>query len=274
MSVRCDFLYKRRVNAARLSELLARVRDNTITVEAAFEALRNLPFESVAGLARVDHHRHARAGIPEVVYGEGKTAPDIATILLRLAQYGGGALATRVEDAKARVVCEQLAESGTHVEHNALARSIVIPPKSPVSAGRGHIAIASAGTSDRPVAEEAAVTAEFLGHRVERIVDIGVAGLPRLLSQTDNLRAAQVVIAIAGMEGALPTVLAGLIDRPVIAVPTSVGYGVGLGGFVALMGMLVSCAPGVTVVNIDNGFGAAVAAALINRIPPETGDAT
>ena len=245
-----------------MTRLLDQVRAGEVSSEAAADRLRRLPFEELEGVALVDHHRGLRAGAPEVVFGENKSTAQIAAIMQALAADGSGALATRVAAEKAAEVCA--AVSGA--SYNELARTLVIAPESPdYRRGRGVIAVASAGTSDLAVAEEAAVTAEFLGNRVERIQDIGVAGLHRLVARSERLRAAAVAIVVAGMEGALPSAVAGLIDRPIIAVPTSVGYGVGLGGFVAMMSMLVSCAPGVTVVNIDNGFGAAVAASLMNR---------
>jgi hypothetical protein len=201
----------------------------------------------------VDHHRALRAGIPEVVFGENKTAAQIAAIMMALAVDGAGALATRVEAGKAEAVLAAVPGA----RHVVVARSVVVDPSPrPV---RRTVAVVAAGTSDLPVAEEA------------RITDVGIAGVHRLLAQVERLRAADVVVAVAGMEGALPSAVAGLIDRPVIAVPTSIGYGVSLGGFAAMIGMLSSCAPGVTVVNIDNGFGAAVAAALIARVGREEG---
>jgi hypothetical protein len=249
------------MDRARLLHVLEQVREGRLAVADAAERLRTMPFEELEGLAVIDHHRSLRSGIPEVVLGETKHADDIATILSRLAADGSGAMATRVGPEKAGRVLE-LAPGARYYE---LARAVVMAPATTPDRGRGTVVVASAGTSDRPVAEEAAVTLEFLGHRVDRVTDIGVAGLHRLVAKTERLRAAEVAIVIAGMEGALPSVVAGLIDRPVIAVPTSVGYGVGLGGFVAMLGMLSSCSPGITVVNIDNGFGAAVAAALINQ---------
>ncbi len=249
-----------------MTQLLDQVRDGEVSSEAAAERLRRLPFEELEGVALVDHHRGLRAGAPEVVFGENKSAAQIAAIMAALAADGSGALATRVGADKAAEVCALVSGAS----YNELARALVITPASTdFERGRGVIAVASAGTSDLAVAEEAAVTAEFLGNRVERIQDIGVAGLHRLVARSERLRASAVSIVLAGMECSLPSAVAGLIDRPIIAVPTSVGYGVGLGGFVALMCMLVSCAPGVTVVNIDNGFGAAVAASLMNRRHPD-----
>jgi NCAIR mutase (PurE)-related protein len=208
----------------------------------------------------LDHHRAARTGVPEVVLGEWKTADQIATSLAGLAASGRGALATRVAPDVAAEVVARVAGA----EHIPVARIVRIPPATPVEV-RGRIAIVAAGTSDVPVVEEAAVTAEFIGVAVDRVLDVGVAGVHRLLDRIDQIRAADAVIVVAGMEGALPSVVAGLIDRPLIAVPTSVGYGVGAGGLVALGTMLSSCAPGVSCVNIDNGFGAAVIAARFAR---------
>ncbi len=246
----------------QLKALLEKVRAGDVDVEAAADKLRTMPFERLNDQVHVDHHRELRAGVPEVVLGERKTADQIATILTALAQHGNGALATRVSEDKATAIKTAL----PHVVHHEVARSLVLEPEQPRGdVGIGSVAVACAGTSDLPVAEEAALTLSFLGHRVDRINDIGVAGLQRLVAHTERLRAANVVIVVAGMEGALPSVVAGMVNRPVIAVPTSVGYGVSLGGYVAMMGMLSSCSPGVMVVNIDNGFGAAVAASMINR---------
>ena len=242
-------------------ELLRRVKAGRVDLDGAAEELAALPFEAVGGVAVVDHHRAVRTGIPEVVYGESKTAAQIADILRALARRGHGALATRVDAGKAAEVVERV----RHAEYLELPRLVRVPARR-ATAAVGTIAVVCAGTSDLPVAEEAAITAEFLGVRVVRIADVGVAGLHRLLARVGELRAVDVVVVVAGMEGALPSVVAGLIDRPLIAVPTSVGYGVGAGGQVALGTMLSSCAAGVTVVNIDNGFGAAVAAARIARL--------
>lgn len=247
-----------------LLELLGEVAAGRLAPEPALERLRRLPFEAVeSGEARLDHHRELRAGSPEVVLGEFKSAEQIATLVEALAAGGRGALATRVDAAKAELVLTRLPAARYH----EVARLVMVAGQGRrrVDAGRGAIAVVSAGTSDLPVAEEAALTAEFLGHRVVRIVDVGVAGLHRVLAASEELRACEVAVVVAGMEGALPSVVAGLIDRPIVAVPTSVGYGVGLGGFAAMLGMLSSCSPGITVVNIDNGFGAAVAAARMNR---------
>jgi len=244
-----------------IEALLREVKAGGVTPEAAAERLRVLPFEPLEGVL-VDHHRALRNGVPEVVYGETKTADEISRIMAALVAGSGGALATRVDADKAVAVRDALPAA----VYYPVARVLMVPrpaPDTPV--GRGTVIVASAGTSDRPVAEEAALTLEFLGHEVDRVDDIGVAGLHRLVAHAERLRRAEVAIVAAGMEGALPSVVAGVIDRPIVAVPTSIGYGVGLGGFVAMLGMLASCSPGVTVVNIDNGFGAAAAAARINR---------
>jgi pyridinium-3,5-biscarboxylic acid mononucleotide synthase len=244
----------------RVLELLRKVKAGRVAPEAAAEELATLPFEAVGGVAVVDHHRAMRTGVPEVVYGESKTAAQIADILRALARAGQGALATRVDADKGAEVVGRV----RHAEYLAIARLVRVPPRRPPAVA-GTVAVVCAGTSDLPVAEEAALTAEFLGSRVVRITDVGVAGLHRLLARVPELRGADAVVVVAGMEGALPSVVAGLIDRPLVAVPTSIGYGVGAGGLVALGSMLSSCAAGVTVVNIDNGFGAAVAAARIAR---------
>jgi NCAIR mutase (PurE)-related protein len=249
------------VDREDIRRLLAEVAAGQVTPEAAEERLRRLPFEPVGAMAQVDHHRALRSGIPEVVLGEFKSAEQIAAILESLAGGGSGALATRVDPDKAAAVVSRVGGA----RYLAEPRVVVVDAARPrAERGRGVIAVVSAGTSDLPVAEEAAVTAEFLGHRVVRIADVGVAGVHRVLAASEQLRACAVAVVVAGMEGALPSVVAGLIDRPIVAVPTSIGYGVGLGGFAAMLGMLSSCSPGVTVVNIDNGFGAAVAAARIN----------
>ncbi|MBI4560697.1 MAG: nickel pincer cofactor biosynthesis protein LarB [Candidatus Rokubacteria bacterium] len=243
----------------RLRQLLEAVRRGEATVEQALARLRDLPYEDL-GFAKVDHHRALRGGAPEAVFCQGKTPEQVLAILSRLARHHDNILATRATDELARAV----EAAGLSFRYHAEARILVLNPAP--REGVGLIAVASAGTSDLPVAEEAAVTAEVLGNRVERIHDCGVAGLHRLLDHQHILTEASVIIAVAGMEGALPSVIAGLVDRPVIAVPTSTGYGVSLGGIAALLAMLNSCAPGVSVVNIDNGFGAAQQASLINKL--------
>jgi pyridinium-3,5-biscarboxylic acid mononucleotide synthase len=224
------------------------------------DALRHLPFEDL-GFARVDHHRALRQGFPEVVLGLGKTPAQIAAIAERIAARRQTLLVTRTEEAAARAVAEVVPEAVFH----PVPRLITLQ-QNDVAPGRGTVLVAAAGTSDMPVAEEAAITAELMGNEVDRLYDVGVAGLHRLLSEHGRLTAARVVIVAAGMEGALPSVIGGLVQVPVIAVPTSIGYGASFGGVAALLGMLNSCAPGVSVVNIDNGFGAAAIASLINHL--------
>lgn len=250
------------MNPATLQQLLQRLRDGETTVAETTEALRQLPFQKIGEQARVDHHRELRLGVPEVVYGAGKSAEQIASIMSALDVDGAGALATRVSPEKAAIALQLLGRG----RHNELAKTITLDPAEPRSGGVGDVGVVCAGTSDIFVAEEAAETLAFLGNETRRINDVGVAGLHRLLDVVPQLQECQALIVVAGMEGALPTAIAGLVGRPIVAVPTSVGYGVAAGGFVALAGMLSSCAPGVTVVNIDNGFGAAVAASRINRV--------
>ncbi len=242
-----------------LKELLEAVKAGRVSPEQAVERLATLPYEDL-GFAKVDHHRALRRGFPETVYGEGKTAEQIEAIVGRIAARGQRALVTRTTAE----IAQRLAASRPDVRFHEAARCLTVDagqrPELP-----GSIAIVAAGTSDLPVAEEAAVVAEFHGARIERIYDVGVAGLHRLLDRTDSIRRADVVIVVAGMEGALPSVVAGLVDAPVVAVPTSVGYGASFHGLAALLAMLSSCASGVGVVNIDNGFGAAHLACLILR---------
>ena len=218
-------------------------------------ALATLPLADL-GHTKVDHHRALRTGAPEVVYGAGKTPPQLVAILAELARAGQAALVTRVAPDAAAYVRDALPE----VEHCPTARTLVLRGE-PMAEDPPPVAIVSAGTSDQPVAEEAAVTAEVLGLRPERFYDVGVAGLHRVVAQRDAIEACRAAVVVAGMEGALASVLAGLISRPVVAVPTSVGYGAHFGGLAPLLGMLSACAPGVCVVNIDNGFGAACVAA-------------
>ena len=249
------------MDPAALRDLLARVRAGDVAIEAALEELKTLPFRELGHVATVDHHRSLRLGFPEVVLGLGKTAVQIAAILGELAATGANVLATRVSAEQAAAVLPLVAAA----RYEAEARAVVVEQQPIPDRGRGTIAIVSAGTGDLPVAEEAHLTARLLGNRVERIYDVGVAGVHRTLARLDVLRAAEVLVVVAGMEGALPSLVAGLVERPVIAVPTSIGYGASFGGLAALLGMLAGCGPGVTVVNIDNGFGAAYAAALVNR---------
>jgi NCAIR mutase (PurE)-related protein len=239
--------------------LLQDVQAGRLSVEAAVGRLAALPFEDL-GFARVDHHRALRAGGPEAVFCPGKTPEQVVAIVARLSTHHANVLATRCEPAVAAAV----EAAGLPCVYHALPRLLVVRPEP--AEGVGLIVVAAAGTADLPVAEEAALVAEALGNRVERLTDCGVAGLHRLLVQRELLAEANAIVAVAGMEGALPSVIGGLVDRPVIAVPTSVGYGTSLNGLAALLAMLNSCAPGVSVVNIDNGYGAAHQASQINRL--------
>ncbi|NTW03786.1 MAG: nickel pincer cofactor biosynthesis protein LarB [Oscillochloris sp.] len=250
------------MNEESLRALLESVREGQTDLDAAVERLRQLPFEDL-GFAHLDSHRALRAGFPEVVLCTGKRTEHVVTIMARLAEGPGPILATRATPEVFVAVREVLPAA----RYYDLARAIVYEP-TPLPRRPGRILVISAGTADLPVAEEAAVTAEVMGNMVERIYDVGVAGLHRLLSHLDQVMSADVLIVVAGMEGALPSVVGGLVRRPVIAVPTSVGYGASFGGLAALLGMLNSCAAGVTVVNIDNGFGAGFAASLINTRAP------
>ncbi|MBN1106772.1 MAG: nickel pincer cofactor biosynthesis protein LarB [Deltaproteobacteria bacterium] len=243
-----------------LKGLLEGVHRGDVSVRAALQRLKNLPFEDI-GLACIDHHRGIRRGLSEVIFGEGKDVSQILAIMGRMHEQGENIMVTRLSPDKAEKVREKFPKAAYHDR----ARVLTVMCRTVRAKGRGTILVISAGTSDIPVAEEAAITARFMGNRVETIYDVGVSGLHRVLSHRDRLTEASVVIVVAGMEGALPSVVGGLVDRPVIAVPTSVGYGASFQGVAALLGMLNSCASGVTVVNIDNGFGAGYAASLMNR---------
>jgi len=244
-----------------LTQLLTEVKEGTVQVDDALSRLRELPFQDL-GCAQVDHHRHLRQGMPEVIFGEGKNIEQIIRIMTAMAGKGSNILVTRLAADKAdRVIAAFPAAA-----YDEDARCLTLEQQSVEQRGKGAILVVSAGTSDIPVAAEALVTARFLGNAAEHLYDVGVAGIHRLLARRERLDAASVIIVVAGMEGALPSVVGGLVDKPVIAVPTSVGYGAAFGGIAALLGMLNSCAAGVTVVNIDNGFGAACAASLINRV--------
>jgi NCAIR mutase (PurE)-related protein len=247
------------VTPAVLKKLLEKVASGDLSAEQAFEKLRGFPSDDL-GFARIDTHREIRTGIPEVVYGAGKTTEQVIAIAQRIVEREDPLIATRITPEVATKVNALLPNVQYHPEARMLTATGHDPPMT-----RGHIAVVAAGTSDLPVAEEAAVTAESLETHVERITDVGVAALHRILDSRSALDRADAIIVVAGMEGALPSVVGGLTDRPVIAVPTSVGYGAAFGGLAALLGMLTSCAPGVSVVNIDNGFGAAVQAVLIAR---------
>jgi NCAIR mutase (PurE)-related protein len=253
------------MNRLQLRALLDEVRSGTVTPESAHEQLlqylRQSPYENL-DFARIDHHRSVRQGFPEVVYGPGKTPEQIAKISERIVAAGHNLLVTRTGLDAFDAVRQRLPTASFHEQ----ARTITLRT-APLPEGRGTILIVAAGTADLPVAEEAVVSAEIMGNRVDRLYDVGVAGLHRLLAEHARLSSARVVIVAAGMEGALPSVVGGLVDVPVIAVPTSVGYGASFGGMTALLGMLNSCASGVSVVNIDNGFGAAAIASSINHLP-------
>jgi NCAIR mutase (PurE)-related protein len=244
----------------RIRQLLDGIKGGATSVDDAMKELAALPFRDL-GFAHVDHQRHLRVGFPEVVFGMGKSAEQIAAILTELAGTGSNALATRVDPANVDHILARVRGAKWLPE----ARAVVVEQQPVEDRGRGVVMVVSAGTSDIPVAEEAALVARLAGSRVERVFDVGVAGIHRVLAHRDAMARAEVIVVVAGMEGALPSVVAGLVGRPVIAVPTSVGYGASFGGIAALLGMLNSCATGVTVVNIDNGFGAGYAAALINR---------
>ncbi len=249
------------MNQEYLEKMLNSVRQGGLSVADAVRELRQLPFQDI-GCAQIDHHRQLRQGMPEMIFGEGKTVEQIVAIAAAMADKESNILVTRLDGEKAARVIQALPAA---IYHSA-ARCLTLEQQPPEQQGKGTILVVSAGTSDIPVAAEALVTAEFLGNRVEHVYDVGVAGIHRLLARSEQLAAAAVIIVVAGMEGALPSVVGGLVNKPVIAVPTSVGYGASFGGIAALLGMLNSCASGVTVVNIDNGFGAACAASLMNRV--------
>jgi NCAIR mutase (PurE)-related protein len=249
------------MNSEHLTTLLASVKDGSLSVEDAQQQLRHFPSQDI-GCAQVDHHRHLRQGMPEMIFGAGKTVAQIASIMSSMIAQGSNVLVSRLDHDKATALLKEFPAACYHAE----ACCLTLEQQPPEQRGKGTILIVSAGTSDIPVSSEACVTARFLGNQVEQINDVGVAGIHRLLARSEQLAAAAVIIVVAGMEGALPSVVGGLVDKPVIAVPTSVGYGASFGGIAALLGMLNSCAAGVTVVNIDNGFGAACAASLMNRV--------
>jgi len=249
------------MDSERLIELLEQVQRQEVTVADALARLRHLPFEDL-GFAKIDHHRALRQGFPEVILGQGKEARDIAAIARAMRRRESNILITRLSEQK----ITQLRKFRTGLQFHSAARAATWVQKPIKIVGKGTVLVISAGTSDIPVAEEAVLTAVMMGNRAERLFDVGVAGIHRILDNRARLADAAVLIVVAGMEGALPSVVAGLIDKPVIAVPTSVGYGASFNGISALLGMLNACAAGVTVVNIDNGFGAGFAASLINRV--------
>ncbi|MFQ5587086.1 MAG: nickel pincer cofactor biosynthesis protein LarB [Thermodesulfobacteriota bacterium] len=248
------------MNVNELRKLLERIKGGETSVDEALDRLRVLPFEELEHVT-LDTHRSLRQGFPEVIFGGGKSPEQIVTIGQKMGEGGENILITRIDEEKAHVVLQSLPGAS----YNGVARTLFIEHHPVERRGRGTVLVISAGTSDTPVAEEAAVTAEAMGNDIDRLYDVGVAGIHRLLYKKERLMSARVLIVVAGMEGALPSVVGGLVARPVIAVPTSVGYGANLGGFAPLLAMLNSCAAGVTVVNIDNGFGAGYAASIINR---------
>lgn len=248
------------MNRLQIETLLNEVREGRTNVDEALDRLRDLPFEDM-GFAKLDHHRHLRTGMPEVIFAAGKSTAQVAAIFAHMAKAGGNVLATRVTPE----MVEAIRAIEPRAEYHEMARAITLA-QAPTVPGKGTVGVVCAGTSDLPIAEEAAVTARLMGNTVELIADVGVAGIHRLLAQKNSLQSARVLIVCAGMEGALPTVVGGLVNAPVLAVPTSVGYGASLGGVAALLGMLNTCTPNVCVVNIDNGFGAACIASLINHL--------
>ncbi|MDY6862611.1 MAG: nickel pincer cofactor biosynthesis protein LarB [Thermodesulfobacteriota bacterium] len=249
------------MNEEDLKKILYLVKDGRINIDDALEQIKTLPFESI-GFATLDHHRTLRQGFPEVIWGESKTVSQIIDIMEKMAEQRENILVTRVDDEKAEKILKRFPEA----KFNALARTVSWEIKSIKITGKGIILIITAGTSDIPVAEEAKVTAKIMGNRVDSLYDVGIAGIHRLFGQREKIFKAGVLIVVAGMEGALPSVVSGLVARPVIAVPTSIGYGTSFGGITALLGMLNSCSSGISVVNIDNGFGAGYVASLINRV--------
>ncbi len=249
------------MDATLLKDLFQKVKDGTIALDEAVQKLKLLPFEDV-GFASIDHHRSLRRGFPEVIYGRGKKVNEIITIIEKMIAKEDNVLVTRLTDSKATIIKKHFPSS----DYSSTSRLLTIRVNPIEKRGKGTILVMSAGTADIPVAEEATITATFMGNDVETLFDVGVAGLHRLLQNKDVIMRAFVIVVVAGMEGALPSIVGGLVDRPVIAVPTSTGYGASFRGLSALLGMLNSCAAGITVVNIDNGFGAGYAASLINRL--------
>ncbi len=248
------------MNKERIQSILEGVQSGTLAVNEAMERLKSLPYDDL-GFAKIDTHRSVRTGFPEVIFCEGKTIEQVREIVRRMVPQTAVILGMRASPA----VFEAVRQVTDRVEYRKEARAIVVGEK-PEPKSKGTILIVSAGTADLPVVEEAAITAEVMGNRVEKLFDVGVAGVHRLLGNRDRLYAANVIVVVAGMEGALPSVVGGLVDKPVIAVPTSVGYGANFHGLSALLTMLTSCVPGIGVVNIDNGFGAGYLAGLINRL--------
>jgi NCAIR mutase (PurE)-related protein len=249
------------MNRRKLEDLLRKVRSGKTSIDQAIAQLKSLPFEDL-GYARIDHHRSLRKGFPEVIWGEGKSSTQILSIMKEMKSKGQNVLITRLDEKKSKEI-QKAYPKGRYYARSKVLTYLIHPVR---SEGKGTILVITAGTTDIPVAEEAVITAQFMGNHVETLYDVGVAGIHRLLSERERLERARVLVVVAGMEGALPSVVGGLVDRPVIAVPTSVGYGTSFGGITALLAMLNSCASGVAVVNIDNGFGAGYMASLMNRI--------
>lgn len=245
---------------SQLEDILKKVSEGKLSPEDALEKLRDYPYQDLS-FAKIDHHRELRKGLPEIIFGLGKTDDQILKIARQILKKGANLLITKVEPH----VYEKIKKKIPKIQYNPLAKTICLKQKRP-GMGKGKIVIMTAGTSDIPVAEEAFVTCDMLGNEVERIYDVGVAGLHRLFGEYEKIKKARVIITVAGMEGALPSVVAGLVSVPIIAVPTSIGYGASFGGLAALLAMLNSCPGGVAVVNIDNGFGAAYLASLINHL--------
>ncbi|WP_026478535.1 nickel pincer cofactor biosynthesis protein LarB [Alkaliphilus transvaalensis] len=248
------------MNTKELKQLLENVKNNNITIDEALSNLKQLPFHDL-GFAKVDHHRELRQGYPEIIYCAGKTTEHVVAIVGSLLEKGNNILGTRAT----KEMFEEVQKLYSEVNYHPLAKTLTIKQKE-LELKSTYIVVVTGGTSDIPVAEEAAITAEILGNKVERVYDVGVAGIHRLFANLDIIRGAQVVIAVAGMEGALGSVIGGLVDKPVIAVPTSVGYGANFGGLAPLLSMLNSCSSGTAVVNIDNGFGAGYMASMINHL--------
>ena len=245
---------------SQIEDILKRVYERKISPAEALHALKDYPYQDL-GFAKIDHHRELRKGFPEIIYGLGKTDKQVLDIAKEIVKKGSSLLITRVEAP----TYKKLKKAIPKARYNPAAKTVYLKQRLP-AAGKGKIIVLTAGTSDIPVAEEAFITCDMLGNEVERVYDVGVAGLHRLLGEYDKFKQAKVIIAVAGMEGALPSVVAGLVSVPVIAVPTSVGYGASFKGLAALLAMLNSCPGGVAVVNIDNGFGAAYLASLINHL--------
>lgn len=249
------------MNIKKLESILKDVKEGKIEIETAINKLRSLPFEDLE-FVKIDHHRTLRKGFPEVIFGEGKSVKEIIIIMKKLKEMGQNILITRLDDKKAKMI-KKIFKKSSYYPRSRVLTYLTNPIR---IVGKGTILVVTAGTTDIPVAEEAALTARFMGNHVETIYDVGVAGIHRLLFKREQLEKASVLIVVAGMEGALPSVVGGLVGKPVIAVPSSVGYGTSFGGIAALLAMLNSCASGVAVVNIDNGFGAGYIASLINKI--------